>query len=374
MMKKTKHILFLVILAGFCIVLCNTTLYAKTKAQQAKQAYAKYLQSTDTSKDNSFIVLDINKDGVPELLTGFVYEQSKSLNRIFTYRDGKVKELANITKRNSVIIQAEQNVTYLPNKKCLILYDGGTSNNNSMYAMNKQGKLKKIGEIGYRWYDDSCTVRKPHLNGKWISEKQYKNFFKKNKGVVYEYHRNTPKNRDKFLCKVKSKKITNLFNANGKEKILELKINSTKMQDDKIVLEGTGRCPVDVVRTSKQRKQLESGKIKALGKNWIVKKEFDEGTCITSYYLYSNSKSKQWSYTLSPVTTLLTYPNLILSDRNNKWVYKTVGKVRVVVKSNQKNSSQEMTAENAFCSSDDWKGKWCGLELDKSWVVNWLID
>ena len=60
---------------------------------------------------------------------------------------------------------------------------------------------------------------------------------------------------------------------------------------------------------------------------------------------------------LSPVTTLLRYPNLILSDRNNKWVYKTVGKVRVVVKNNQKNSNQEMTAENAFCSSDDWKGK-----------------
>lgn len=261
MIKKTKHILFLVILAGFCIVLCNTTFHAKTKAQQAKQAYAKYLQSTDTSRDNAFIVLDINKDGVSELLTGSVYEQSKFLNCIFTYRDGKVKELANTTKRNSVIIQAEQNVSYLPNKKCLILYDGGTSNNNSMYAINKQGKLKKTGEIGYRWYDDSCTVRKPHLNGKWISEKQYKNFFKKNKGVVYEYHRNTPKNRDKFLCKVKSKKITNLFNANGKEKILELKINSTKIQDDKIVLEGTGRCPVDVVRTSKQRKQLESGKM-----------------------------------------------------------------------------------------------------------------
>lgn len=95
---------------------------------------------------------------------------------------------------------------------------------------------------------------------------------------------------------------------------------------------------------------------------------------ITSYYLYSNNKSKQWSYTLSPATTLLTYPNLILSDRNNKWVYKTVGKVRVVVKNNQKNSNEERLAKYAFCSSDEWKGKWCGLELDKSWVVNWLID
>ena len=117
MMKKTKHILFLVILAGFCIVLCNTTLHAKTKAQQAKQIYAKYLQSTDTSRDNSFIVLDINKDGVPELLTGFVHEQSKSLNRIFTQGfydsymlitnaklynqvyNGEKKELRNMKKR-----------------------------------------------------------------------------------------------------------------------------------------------------------------------------------------------------------------------------------------------------------------------------------
>ena len=159
-MKKTKQILFLVILAGFCIALCNTTLYAKTKAQQAKQAYAKYLQSTDTSKDNAFIVLDINKDGVPELLTGSVYEQSKFLNCIFTYRDGKVKELANTTKRNSVIIQGEQNVSYLPNKKCLILYDGGTSNNNSMYAINKQGKLKKIGENGFQKSSTKISLKR----------------------------------------------------------------------------------------------------------------------------------------------------------------------------------------------------------------------
>ena len=114
-MKKTKQILFLVILAGFCIALCNTTLYAKTKAQQAKQAYAKYLQSTDTSKDNAFIVLDINKDGVPELLTGSVYEQSKFLNCIFTYRDGKVriseyheKKQCDNTRRTECVLFAEQ--------------------------------------------------------------------------------------------------------------------------------------------------------------------------------------------------------------------------------------------------------------------------
>ena len=56
------------------------------------------------------------------------------------------------------------------------------------------------------------------------------------------------------------------------ENMVSMKIKSVKRTNQGIILTGTGKCPVDVVRTKKQREQLEKGKIKALGKTWIVKK------------------------------------------------------------------------------------------------------
>lgn len=47
------------------------------------------------------------------------------------------------------------------------------------------GKLKKVGEIGYHWYDDNSTVRKPFLNGKWISKKKYNSTLKTFKKLTY---------------------------------------------------------------------------------------------------------------------------------------------------------------------------------------------
>lgn len=61
----------------------------KQKHNRQNKRMPNIYNPSDTSKGNAFIVLDINKDGAPELLTGSVYEQSKFLNCIFTYRDGK---------------------------------------------------------------------------------------------------------------------------------------------------------------------------------------------------------------------------------------------------------------------------------------------
>ena len=117
--------------------------------------------------------------------------------------------------------------------------------------------------------------------------------------VIFICHKNTYKNRTKYLAKLKSKKVK-LFNANGKENMVSMKIKSVKRTNQGIILTGTEKWPVDVVRTKKQREQLENGKIKALGKMWFVKKSYDEAADITSYYLYSSQSAKKWSYVLTP--------------------------------------------------------------------------
>ena len=117
--------------------------------------------------------------------------------------------------------------------------------------------------------------------------------------VLFICHKNTYINRTKYLAKLKLKKVK-LFNANGKENMVSMKIKSAKRTNQGIILTGTGKCPVDVVRTKKQREQLENGKIKALGKMWFVKKSYDEAADITSYYLYSSQSAKKWSYVLTP--------------------------------------------------------------------------
>lgn len=100
---------------------------------------------------------------------------------MYTFKNGKIKRLVNTIKKSSVIGYGEGDISYNSRTKTIAIYDGGTSNNNSFYAIAQSGKLKKVGEIGYHWYDDNNTVRKPFLNGKWISKKKYNSTLKSSK-------------------------------------------------------------------------------------------------------------------------------------------------------------------------------------------------
>ena len=66
--------------------------------------------------------------------------------------------------------------------------------------------------------------------------------------VLFICHKNTYKNRTKYLAKLKSKKVK-LFNANGKENMVSMKIKSAKRTNQGIILTGTGKCPVDGKRS-----------------------------------------------------------------------------------------------------------------------------
>ena len=172
---------------------------------------------------------------------------------------------------------------------------------------------------------------------------------------------------------MKSKKVK-LFNVNGKENMVSMKIKSVKRTNQGIILTGIGKCPVDVVRTKKQREQLEKGKIKALGKTWIVKKSYEEGTDITSYYLYSSQSARKWSYVLTPTLYILKHPYLDLMDTNNDTVYRSVGKIKVCVKESEYCELMEESAHETFCHTKKWKGKWVPLELNRGYVKKWLWD
>ena len=188
-MKIMRSLMFLLVIY---VLFCNNTdAEAASKAKKAKIAYAKYLQSVCPLDENIFWLIDINKDKTPELITALKDEYKIYIISVYTFQNGKIKGLANTKKKSSVIGYGEGDISYNSHTKTIAIYDGGTSNNNSFYAIARNGKLKKVGEIGYHWYDDNSTVRKPFLNGKWISKKKYNSTLKKFKKLTF--HKNTYK-------------------------------------------------------------------------------------------------------------------------------------------------------------------------------------
>lgn len=136
----------LVFLLVIYVLLCsNTNAEAALKAKKAKIAYAKYLQSACPLNENKFWLIDINKDNTPELITGWNEgDSSIAIHGAYTFKNGKIKRLANTGKKSSVIPYGEGDISYNSRTKTIAIYDGGTSNNNSFYAIARNGKLKYV--------------------------------------------------------------------------------------------------------------------------------------------------------------------------------------------------------------------------------------
>ena len=83
------------------------------------------------------------------------------------------------------------------------------------------------------------------------------------------------------MAKLKSKKVK-LFNANGKEDMVSMKIKSVKRTNQGIILTGTGKCPVDVVRTKKQRKSKHLARCGLLKKVTIKLRILHRIICIAA--------------------------------------------------------------------------------------------
>lgn len=176
-------------------MISEQTCVAETKeCQKAKISYMSHMESVEKSKVNAFSIIDINQDGIPELLEGYMYDENSNMDQqltaVYTYSKGKMKKLTN------KLFRAEGSLKYSPLQKMICLYGGGTTNMFYLYKMSKN-KLKSVGQIGYVWTDETCMERKPQKNGKWITDTAYNDFFKKTKSI--ELVTNTAEHRKLYL-------------------------------------------------------------------------------------------------------------------------------------------------------------------------------
>lgn len=161
------------------------------------------------SKELYFTCIDINKDGVKELILYYMDSpHAYGWNRIYTYTDGRVKSLGQFTS-----------VSICTNKKYFTdSYMNGGIGREYFYQLGKNGKKIKIAEYTYadhKPYGVSGFVTRKHengypyyyynckVNGKRVG---YNACMKKVKalkrGAKYSsgnYHKNTAANRKKFI-------------------------------------------------------------------------------------------------------------------------------------------------------------------------------
>lgn len=205
----------LVLLTGGCPA-CSMDSEAASKNAKAKKAYAKVLSSEkaaegiiDTSwglgKNTEFALLDINKDGVSELI--FTPDGGYHVD-IVSYIKGKVKNVG---------WGFSGSQKYYPNKH--IYYSQTTHSGDDVYTYYKfTGKKMKV--VAEKYGNDHINAvtgkAKPQnkiyasfapyeytVNGKRVSAKKYKAYVKKllsgAKSKKLKWHKNTAKNRKKYL-------------------------------------------------------------------------------------------------------------------------------------------------------------------------------
>lgn len=285
----------------------------------------------------------------------------------------------------------------------------------------------------------ASTVRKPNLNGKWISEKKYKKFFKE--AVTLSLVENTKENRelyfqnkmtvnvasgDKFtISKLKMAEksttyssltpdvvsvskngrvaclqegegkvsikmdfpgrtesyeidfqVAKNFNEDESFSLVEMKISKIHNFGKKFLLTGKARIPANALPTEKEVKQLKKGKLDFRGKTYTVKKVFDEGTYLTTYYLYENSKKgkKAYDYELADITTLMNYPNPAVYDRKGNPVYDSVRELSVWIDQNAFIDMYAGSMEDYFYNQKSWKNRWIPMDVTKNCVTRIMTE
>ena len=194
------------------VIIPSRSLNAASKKKAAKRVYNKLLSkseikwrfSTVDSSELSFALIDINRDGTPELL---VYNQnashSEGWERIYTCYKGKLKYLGTYTS-----------LTIYPKKKCYLDNYSNLGKWKVRYFTIRKGKRKHLAsyecsdtrpsgkkykkkqENGYTYYYYNMKV-----NGKKTSYKKCMKKIRKlrKKPATIEYYENTEYNRYLYL-------------------------------------------------------------------------------------------------------------------------------------------------------------------------------
>lgn len=186
------------------ILLCMTVIAgcfmpaAKSQARTAKQKKAKaaYTRMMKYSSVKKFATVDVNGDGIKELVT-WKTDGSEAPQDIFTYYKGKVIRL------NTACGNANY-VYYDRVKKCIICDNSGTAEIYWRYKV-VNGHVKKLQnyEVRFRVEGDTSSgliyVAYNISTGKLQEMTKRKFSSEKRRWKKIKPHKNTKKNRNKYL-------------------------------------------------------------------------------------------------------------------------------------------------------------------------------
>ncbi len=265
---------------------------------KAKRAYAKYLTKPtqdwgeyhvlDTSQCE-FALKDFNNDGVPELI---LFKSSASISegfeRIYGYRNGKVKELFDVYSGSIKKIYPSKGI-------CIVTGNHTGGYWDYVYKITSKS-CKKIMERNAR-DDEGISLKYKYYKGKKkISKKKYTRLLKNMIGgtkssTKYKYRKNSRKNRDKYLVKVKStinKNKYTVFNKDGKFDLVEMKVTYVENKKNGVRIYGKGRVPIDPLGNVKSKDDIVNGTITLFGKTWQVKTDYNDEdlevtNCLSEY-------------------------------------------------------------------------------------------
>ena len=217
-MKKTGKSIFKVCI---CLLLAMTMLAATTQsvcattvssqAKKAIKAYQKYLSGSKVKWDGgystedvpaervSFSVVDINKDGIPELLLSSNYvSHAMGEQSICIFNKGKVEFMGG----------ADYIKSYYPRSGIVEMYHCGMGNS-TWYSKIKNGKDKTIASIEHNYGDPRKKKPDYYWENKQVTKAEFNKLLKKNAGTKKVkvtksfWHKNTSSNRKNMLKMVK---------------------------------------------------------------------------------------------------------------------------------------------------------------------------
>ena len=216
-MKKKKWILmvavFMMVFAGVMPVQA-----ASAKWKKACQAYKTYLAKNEShyvpkrtkywytansekaTTLSDFLILDMDKNGVPELIGIHSYGMKNQKLYVFTYKNGKVTRVKNTKGKSASVEMISSTGTGWPSvysctKNHLHIYLSWGSGNKQYTYVIKNGKLQCYAEYEWNWIENKTTCK---VNGKRVSAKKYQSVIK-NCRQKKCWVTNNKKNRAKYV-------------------------------------------------------------------------------------------------------------------------------------------------------------------------------
>jgi hypothetical protein len=192
---------------------------AKDTNAKALKAYKKFLAKNESTfsvkmgdfttqnkesykKSSMFLLVDMNQDGISELVTYHPNGYKNGYLYLFQYKNGKVTRIKNSKNKASRITECSTAqglyYTYSCSKRHLhVRYEGGYVGYSEAIYNLKNGKLNKYL---YEEIDNMYETETYKKNGKKISQSKYESLYSKCEiSLDYEMRLNNKTNREKYL-------------------------------------------------------------------------------------------------------------------------------------------------------------------------------